>query len=89
MPPFVIKIYILANRAEVMDMCLTEYNEVETMNLFKEEGRAEGRAEGQRSTAGLINFLLTHGRNDDAIRATSDENYLNQLLKDYAGGTLK
>ena len=29
-------------------MCLTEYNEVETMQLFKEEGRAEGRAEGRK-----------------------------------------
>lgn len=45
---FVIKSYILANRAEVMDMCLTEYNEAETMNLFREEGRQEGRQEGRR-----------------------------------------
>ena len=27
-------------------MLLTEYNEIETMELFKEEGREEGRAEG-------------------------------------------
>ncbi len=27
-------------------MCLTEYNEAETMQMFKEEGREEGRAEG-------------------------------------------
>ena len=26
--------------------CLTEYNEAETMQMFKEEGREEGRAEG-------------------------------------------
>ena len=26
-------------------MCLTEYNEAETMQLFKEEGREEGRKE--------------------------------------------
>ncbi len=25
-------------------MCLTEYNEAETMQMFKEEGREEGRA---------------------------------------------
>ena len=94
---FEIKFYILANRAEVMDMCLTEYNEVETMNLFKEEGRLEGREEGrlegrkegQRSAAGLMNFLWSHGRGDDAIRAGNDEDYLDQLLKDYTGGTLK
>ena len=28
-------------------MLLTEYNEVETMELFKEEGREEGRVEGR------------------------------------------
>ena len=29
-------------------MCLTEYNEEETMQLFKEEGREEGRTEERR-----------------------------------------
>ena len=27
-------------------MCLTEYNEAETMQMFKEEGREEGIKEG-------------------------------------------
>ena len=27
-------------------MCVTEYNETETMQMFKEEGREEGREEG-------------------------------------------
>ena len=27
-------------------MCLTEYDEAETMNMFKEEGRKEGLKEG-------------------------------------------
>lgn len=27
-------------------MCLTEYNEAETMEVFKEEGRQEGLQEG-------------------------------------------
>ena len=41
-------------------MCITEYNEAETMNGFKqegiEEGRAEGRAEGREE--GTIKTLL-------------------------------
>ena len=53
------------------------------------KAREEGREEGQRSTAGLMNFLWSHGRSDDAIRAGNDKDYLDQLLKDYAGGTLK
>ncbi len=38
---FQIKEFITANRAEVKDMCLTEYNETETMEMMKEEGRQE------------------------------------------------
>ena len=40
---FEIKKFITANRAEVKDMCLTEYNEAETMEMLKEEGRQESR----------------------------------------------
>lgn len=43
---FEIKKFVTANRAEVKDMCLTEYNEAETMEMLKEEGRQEGRQEG-------------------------------------------
>ena len=43
-----IKPFLLANKAEVTDMCITEYNEEYTMELFKEEGREEGRAEGRK-----------------------------------------
>ncbi len=43
---FLIKRFIMSNRAEVKDMCLTEYNEAEAMELFREEGRQEGLEEG-------------------------------------------
>ena len=42
---FEIKKFITANRAEVKDMCLTEYNEEEAMEMLKEEGRQEGLQE--------------------------------------------
>ena len=42
---FEIKKFITANRAEVKDMCLTEYNEAEAMEMLKEEGRQEGLLE--------------------------------------------
>ena len=45
---FEIKKFITANRAEVKDMCLTEYNEAETMEMLKEEGRQEGLQEGRQ-----------------------------------------
>ncbi len=44
---FVIKPFLEAHLAEVKGMLLTEYNEAETMRLFREEGRAEGRKEGR------------------------------------------
>jgi len=43
---FVIKPYLMAHRAEVKGMLLTEYNEAATMELFREDGRKEGRKEG-------------------------------------------
>ena len=38
--------FLLEHKSEVIDMCLTEYNEEETMKMFKEEAREEGREEG-------------------------------------------
>ena len=48
---FEIRTFLIANRAEVTNMCLTEYNEEETMQLFKKEGREEGREEAIISAA--------------------------------------
>ena len=42
---FSLKKLLIANKAEVKQMCITEYNEAETMEQFKEEGREEGREE--------------------------------------------
>jgi predicted transposase YdaD len=44
---FHIREFLIGNRAEVKNMCLTEYNEAETMQMFREEGREEGFAEGR------------------------------------------
>ena len=40
---FQIRPYLMAHKAEVRDMLLTEYDEAEAMELFREEGREEGR----------------------------------------------
>ena len=70
---FQIKSFIVANRAEVKDMCLTEYNETEVMEQFKEEGREEGREEGENLLASLINKLLSAGRNEDIAKVANDQ----------------
>jgi flagellar biosynthesis/type III secretory pathway protein FliH len=48
---FLIKPFLLSHRAEVKGMLLTEYNEAEQMEMFREEGREEGRAEGRAEGA--------------------------------------
>ena len=61
-------------------MCITEYNEAETMQMFKEEGREEGlkegrkegREEGEDRLGRLINALLSAGRVDDISKAATD-----------------
>ena len=38
---FEIKEFLVEHQSEVKNMCLTEYDEAETMQMFKEEGREE------------------------------------------------
>lgn len=51
---FGLKKLLIAHKAEVKQMCITEYNEAETMEQFREEGREEGR-----ETA-AVNMLKDH-----------------------------
>ena len=56
---FQLKHLLLQHKAEVKGMILTEYDEEDVMNGFKEEGREEGRKEGIISTLiGLVNDKL-------------------------------
>ena len=76
---FVIKPFLEAHRAEVKGMLLTEYNEAEQMELFKEDGRREGLAEGQEKTLvesirSLMDTLeLTVDQAMDALRIPIDQ----------------
>ena len=53
---FVIKEYLLANRAEVKNMCLTEYNEAEAMEMFKEEGREDALVSSIRNVMDKLKY---------------------------------
>ena len=68
-------------------MLLTEYNETETMLLFKEEGRQEGRAEGKQEEESrqstLTQKLIALGRTDDALKAALDPAYKNTLYREF------
>lgn len=71
---FEIKKYIISNRAEVKEMCLTEYNETETMEMLREEGRHESRLLDIKNlmdstgwTAGQVMDMLKIPSNQRAI----------------------
>ena len=57
---FEIKQFLMENKAEVTKMCITEYDEAETMNSFKQEGIEEGEAIGEAKgeVKGTIKTLL-------------------------------
>ena len=57
---YIIKPLLKANRSEVINMMLTEYNEAETMELFKQEWFEDGRVEGMAN--GIIQGKLMQQR---------------------------
>ena len=75
------------NGMETVGMWINEYNEEETMQMFKEEGRQEGiilgeqrgRQEGENLLAALINKLISRGRNDDITKVTTDQAFRENL----------
>ena len=80
---FSIREFLMENRAEVKDMCLTEYNEEETMQMFKEEGRQEGEKAGETKLGQLIAELLSSGRTGDAQKAATDEKTRQILYQEF------
>ena len=51
-----IKPFLVANKAEVKRMCITEYDEAKTFAEQREEGREEGRREGREE--GILATLI-------------------------------
>ena len=76
---FIIKQYLETHRAEVKGMLLTEYNEAQAMELFREEGRAEG----EDRLARLMKLLFGQRRFEDAQRAATDAAFRDQLYQEF------
>lgn len=72
---FSIREFLMENRAEVKDMCLTEYNEEETMQMFKEEG--------EEKLGQLMKILLSSGKAEEAEKAATDKVIRRMLYKEY------
>ncbi len=76
-------------------MCLREYDEKRTMELFKNEWKEEGRQEGldegekkglqkgEKKFSSLMAKLLSMGKMDDIRRVVEDEEYREKLYMEY------
>ena len=81
--------FLIAHRAEVLDMCITEFNEKSFVEGIKEEGREEGRAEGRAEGLAegedrvmkLLEYLLDNGLLEDLKRVREDSAYKEELFK--------
>lgn len=78
---------LIENRAEVMSLLLTTFNEKLYSQSLREEGREEGREQGREEAMNQINALyqrlLDENREADLKKAISDPHYRSQLLKEY------
>lgn len=96
---FLIRQCLTANRTEVKNMCITEYNEAETLKMFeaeylakgrregrregRKEGRREGRREGENRLGKLMELLLAKGLTQEAQKAAADETVRAALYEQY------
>ena len=71
---------------------IEEGDEPLTMNDFFskaiKKSEEEGRREGEKKAADLINYLWLNGRGEDAMKASEDQDYFDALLSDYQNGEL-
>ena len=67
------------NGMETIGMWINEYNEEETMQMFKEEGRQE---EANLFSA-LIKKLTSLGKNEDIIKIADDSTFREKLYVQY------
>ena len=85
-----IRALLEANRAEVRDMCLTEYDAERENKILKkqyyaaglEKGMEKGMEKGADRLGSLITKLKQLDREDDAFKAASDPAYREKLFKE-------
>ncbi len=91
--------FLEQHRKEVLNMCLTEFDEVKFANYIREEGREEGlaegrivglaegrkegREEGQNLLASLMTKLFAANRSADAELAAKDEEARKRFYREF------
>ncbi|MBP3610249.1 MAG: hypothetical protein J6J42_07935 [Lachnospiraceae bacterium] len=65
--------FLKSHRAEVVDVCITEYKEELHLKNVHNEGRAEGRAEGEARMSKLVSVLINQQKFEELKKVTTDE----------------
>lgn len=83
--------FLLKHRAEVVEVCLFEYDEELHLKSVKEEGTKKGISEGviigENRLAKLLRILRDSGRMEELDRAISDPEYRMKLYQEFQIGT--
>lgn len=79
----VLKELLSKYRAEVKDMCLTEFDAKAYEDLVRKESLKEGQKKGMDKLSKLIILLNDAGRSEDIIVAATDSHRLQELLAEY------
>ena len=93
----ILRSFLMKNRAEVIDVCIFEYNEELHLKTIKEEGveegirigksqgieigKSQGIEIGENLLAELLRYLNSAGRQEDINRAISDPDYRQELYQ--------
>ena len=75
----ILRDFLIAHKAEVMDMCITEYDEATFVKGIKEEGFEEGVDKINELNARLV----SDNRMEELKRSTTDKVFQKKLLNEY------
>lgn len=88
----ILRDFLMKQKGEVIKVSIYEFDEEREMKLIREDereigmeiGREEGIGLGRRSILALSKILLADNRIDDLKRAADDEEYLEELCREYS-----
>lgn len=75
--------FLRKNRAEVLRMCLFEYDQEKHLQQERDDSKEEGRREGMDRVNRLVELLLSQGRQEDLKRSVTDREYQEKLMKEF------